>query len=211
MSLDLGGFAQYLDDIDGTEEEFNAFNFCLAEEYFNAMCEEDFELIGEVDTSLIINIMHWLNYDGIINKNIEEEIKKIETGLFLTNKNRTFIEAIVENKNHYLADAYISLGNNDPRLYVIVILYNEYYTKSTVLNYINHNVKNRNEYVLALSKIFDELDKTYNEIENKDEKILFLRKVKSNLELIRYPQEYGKVKISDIGNYNFAKELKYIM
>ena len=139
MSLDLGGFAQYLDDIDGTEEEFNAFNFCLAEEYFNAMCEEDFELIGEVDTSLIINIMHWLNYDGIINKNIEEEIKKIETGLFLTNKNRTFIEAIVENKNPYLADAYISLGNNDPRLYVIVILYNEYYTKSTVLNYINHN------------------------------------------------------------------------
>lgn len=211
MSLDLGGFAEYPDDIDGTEEEFNAFNFCLAEEYFAAMCEEDFELIGEVDAYLIRNIMHWLNYDGIINKNIEEEIKKIETGSFLTNKNRPFVEAIVENKDPYLADAYISLGNNDPRLYVIVMLYNEYYTKSTILNYINHNVKNRDEYVLALSKIFDELDKTYNEIENKDEKIFFLRKVKSNLELIRYPQEYGKVKISDIGNYNFVKELKYIM
>lgn len=91
MSLELGGFAEYPDVIDGSEEEFNAFNFCLAEEYFYAMCSEDFETIGEVDTSLIRNIIHWLNYDGIINKKMEEKVKKVETGLFLTDKNRTFI------------------------------------------------------------------------------------------------------------------------
>lgn len=210
MSLELGGFAEYPGVIDGTEEEFNAFNFCLAEEYFNAMCDEDFELIGEVDTSLIRNIMHWLNYDGIINKNMEKEIEKIEKGTFLTDKNRTFIEAIVENKNPYLADTYIFLGNNDPRLYVIVMLYNEYYTGSTILNYINCNVKNKEEYISMLSKIFDELDKVYNNIESKDEKIIFLRKVRSNLELMGYPKKYGELKISDIGNYNFIKELKIL-
>ncbi len=208
MSLDLGGFAQYPSDIEATEEEFYAFNFCLAEEYFSSMYAEDFELIGEMDTSLIRNIIHYLNYGGTFN---DEEIKKIETGLFLTYKNRTFVDAIVENKITSLADTYISLGNNDPRLYVIVMLYDEYYTGVTILNNINYHVKNKDEYVLMLCKIFNEIDKLYNNIKDKEEKIILLKKIKNNLKLIRYPQEYGKVKISDIGNYNFFKELKYII
>lgn len=55
---ELGGFAIEPGDIDGTEDEFNAFNLCLAEEYFYAMKDEDFELLGDMDLDLVHKIVN---------------------------------------------------------------------------------------------------------------------------------------------------------
>lgn len=193
---ELGGFATELDDIDGTEDEFNAFNFCLAEEYFSAMEAEDFESLGEIDLDLVHKIVKWLNYDGTINK--KSEINQIKTGLFLTNRNRTFIDAIIENKNVAAAETYILLGSRDIRLYIIYKLYNRD-------NYID----DREEYISYMRSFFEAIDNTYNKL-NKKEKLKFLNVLKDNINLFAYPKKYGEIKVSEIGDYNWIKKLKLI-
>lgn len=63
---ELGGFAQYPEDIYGDETDFNAFNYCLAEDYYFAMIKEDFKALGDMSTYLFNEIEYWLNYDGKI-------------------------------------------------------------------------------------------------------------------------------------------------
>ena len=41
--LELGGFAENPRVIDGDQRDFEAYNFCLAENYYHAFLEEDFE------------------------------------------------------------------------------------------------------------------------------------------------------------------------
>lgn len=208
----LGGFAEEPEDIDidVTKEEFYNFNLYLARAYFDAMRSEDFKVIGEMSSDLIYNIIHWLNYDGIINKDIEKEVKKIETGLFLTCKNRTFIDAIVENKNVSFAETYINLGIKDARLYVLCMLYDDCYKENTIINKINYFVSSKEEYISFLKSVFDEIEYKYNNLESKKEKLSFFNILKNNIRLIRYNIEYGKINVKEIGNYNWIKELKLI-
>ena len=96
---ELGGFAENEDAIDGTKEDFYAFNYCLANDYYVAIVSEDFEsIVGDtdkylIDIDLIDDICKWLNYDGEIGKDIEDDIEKIKDGTIITCNNRTFYEA----------------------------------------------------------------------------------------------------------------------
>lgn len=45
-AIELGGFSEYQEDIDGN---FEAFNRCLASDYLTAMISEDFLSLGELD------------------------------------------------------------------------------------------------------------------------------------------------------------------
>ena len=107
---ELGGFAESPDVIDGDEDDFNAFNYCLACEYYNAVLGEDFESLGSAlndertweDT--MSTVISWLNYDGEIGKDIEDNLDKIYDGSIITYKNRTFIEAAREHGWTKLAD-----------------------------------------------------------------------------------------------------------
>lgn len=110
MSIELGGFAESPDAIDGTEEEFNAFNYCLAEDYYDAVLGEDFEGLGEVlnDGLAWCDLMHtvcdWLNYDGVIGESLKDNFTKLCDGTITTCKHRTFIEAAREHGWHQLVN-----------------------------------------------------------------------------------------------------------
>ena len=104
---ELGGFAENPNVIDGTEEDYNAFNFCLAYDYYVAIINEDFDSLGEdlnnIGTwyDLMDKVGYWLNYDGEIGfgirNDIRQTIRKIYYGTIITYKDRTFIEACFEN------------------------------------------------------------------------------------------------------------------
>lgn len=204
---ELGGFAEDEDVLDGTVETFNAFNFCLAEDYYAAMLEEDFEAIGEICVCTFENIMYWLNYDGDISRTSKEEIEKIKTGLFLTCKNRTFIDAIIENKNTVLAWVYIMLGNKDIRLYTLYTMYDD--TPIFAFRRMGDMTKNKEEYILFIKSYFNELEKEYEKISDREEKLNFLRKIKSNFNLEICPKQYGQITLN-MREYKFVKELKLI-
>ena len=74
MYNELGGFAEGPEVVDGNWE---AFNFCLAECYLQAMGEEDWEALGHMDEDLVNDIARWLNYDGVIGKDRINIIKNI--------------------------------------------------------------------------------------------------------------------------------------
>lgn len=102
MSIELGGFAETPEVIDGTEEDFNAFNWCLACDYYEAVVGEDFDSLGEVLNdvynwhALMGDVCIWMNYDGEIGKDKKDEYPKLYNGTILTYNNRTFIEAARE-------------------------------------------------------------------------------------------------------------------
>ena len=102
--------------IDGGYDEYVAFNYCLACDYLNAMYEEDFKAIGEIDDYTLEQISQWYTFHMESEEAINE-MSKIEKGLVLTYKNRTFIDAVIEENVGYLALAFIATGSNDPRLY----------------------------------------------------------------------------------------------
>lgn len=203
----LGGFAEVKEDIDGTEEEFNAFNYCLASEYFAAMVNEDFDELEELGPALILTIQDWLNYDGEIGKNEIEDIKKLTTGTFLTYKNRTFIDAIIDNKQVETAETYIGFGNNDPRLYALVMSY-DCYEVYNCLNQIHGCIKKTTEsYMNFLKSVFDEVEKIFDNIKDNNEKIKVLNNLKGNLLNFRYPKEIGTINVAYVGDYRWVKQL----
>ena len=99
---ELGGFAERPSVIDGPIEEFYAFNFCLAEDYYNAVLGERFGQLGECMNNsytwydIMEKVCDWLNYDGEIGKNFEKDFDGLVNGTIITRKNRTFIEAAYE-------------------------------------------------------------------------------------------------------------------
>ena len=109
MYNELGGFAESPEVIDG---DWEAFNFCLAECYLQAMGEENWEALGYMDEELVNDIARWLNYDGEIGKDRIDIIKNIPKGLIQTSKNRTFIDAIVAEHKAPLAQTFIYNGNH---------------------------------------------------------------------------------------------------
>ena len=97
--LELGGFAERPEYIDGTEEELIIFNYYVAYDYYCAVLGEDFEALGEELnnylnwSNMMYDVAHWLSYRDEIEK---EELEKLKDGTIITRKNRTFIEACIE-------------------------------------------------------------------------------------------------------------------
>lgn len=202
--MELGGFAEFEEDIDG---DFNAFNYCLAEEYWAAIVEEDFEALGEMSNDLIDNIVYWLNYDGEIGKNNLDDIKGIDNGSIITIKSRTFIEAIVDYHQYQIAEVYIFRGIHDINLFLTHLIYAPIdEIDGCCLNgaYIFPN--DREKYVEFLNHIFVGLDQHFLEIKDKDQQLQFLDRIKTIINTVRYPNHYKKVVLSK-DNYSFVKQL----
>lgn len=210
MGFELDGFAENEDVVDG---DWEAHNYCLAENYYDAMLDEDFDLLGEVDCYHIEEVMFWLNYDGEIGAGHEEEIAKIRTGLFMTCKNRTFIDAIVANKNVNFAETYIQFGSRDVRLFAIClfgveifIIDGEEQYNGTILNMINKFCENREDYVNFLSQLFTLLDEEYNKLENDSERMEFLGVIRKNISKFKYKCS-NQIGLNEICNNSFRKVL----
>ena len=210
MSFKIGGFALDEDAVDG---DWETFNYCVAENYYDAMLGEEFELLGYASCSFIENIMYWLNYDGEIGKNHKEDIEKIRTGLFMTCNNRTFIDAIVETKNVSFAQTYINFGSEDVRLFVIClfgvdicIIDGEEQYDGTVLNMINRFCETKDDYIKFLSKMFALLGEQYNELQNDCDRIEFLNVVRTNIKKFKYRCN-EKISLNEICNLTFSRKL----
>lgn len=199
--FELGGFAEEPRDVSDawTEEEqmkdFVAFNYCLAEEYASAMYKEDFESLGEMSGGLLDTICYWLNYDESYGN--EEDVKHIANGTLLTVNNRTFIEAIVANKNISCADMY--LGNQIYHPALIVMMMELYAHGEEYRNYFFFGISQE-----TLNKIheglYNELEKNYQKAEDKIEYLRIIKKgfeclyVENSLKQKPIPKELSWVK-----------------
>lgn len=189
--MELGGFAEFEEYIDG---DFNAFNYCTAENYINALSLEDFEAVGEIDSYFFENICYWLDYDNShYNKKIIEQLKN---GTLLTVKNRTLIEAIYENKNSILAQIYLDRDLYDPKLLLTILLSDNEFCHAL----IKENDKEKNDKLFK--ELFNLIEIGYNQSNNKKE---YLKTIKNNINRIRVSQKYDIKPL--INNYNWMKQL----
>lgn len=208
----LGGFAEYPEDIDGNQRDFEAFNFCLAEEYYYALKAEDFDEVGEISYDLMEKITHWLNYDGEINKKHIDEIKLLRTGKITTGNDRTLEDAVIETHNANLAEIFILNGNDNPRLYATVILYdkyeNEYYS---IINawWSNNPEKNIDVFYEFLTSLFTYLESLFTCLNSDEERKLFLRQVSHSIKIAKIPNCFDN-KIIVSKEYTWLKELKLL-
>lgn len=203
--MDLGGFAENKDVLDGTEESYNAFNYCLAESYLGAIWQEDFEAIGEIDSNFVREISYWLNYDGKSSEEIKDAAKKILTGEIITCNKRTFAKAIISNNQIYNARTWLELGSKDMDLLVFYILNNE-----DDYNFINRitigNISTKEKVIEILSNIFKQLKKIYDSINDEQKELEFLKRVKKYLYSIKFDKSIGKISIKMIDSENFIRD-----
>lgn len=201
FDFELGGFAESPEDIDGSKEEWIAFNHCLAEDYLRALLEEDFASLGEIGGYTLSTIAKWLNYDGEIGKENENIIAGIPKGTFMTNKGRPFEEAVVENHNCPAALALIENGNHNVELYLTLIINDEPTpSEDDLLNNIytsflepaddtfSHYLED--EYCNFLESIFSRIGEHYDSLQDSSEKEQFLRQVKPYIAGIRIPKSF---------------------
>ena len=210
MSFEIGGFALDEFEVDG---DWEIFNYGVAENYYDAMLGEEFDFLGDASVDFIERIEFWLNYDGEIGRGYEEQIAKIRTGLFMTCKSRTFIDAIVANKNISFAETYIQLGSRDVRLFVICLfgveiglVDGEEIYDGTILNMINKFCNNREDYIGFLLKFFNLLESEYNKLENDNERIEFLKVVRNNINKFRYNCS-KQISLNEVCDTGFIRKL----
>ena len=193
--MELGGFAEREEYIDG---DFNAFNYCTSELYVNALYEEDFETIGEIDEVHFRDICYWYNYKKELNH--KKTVDEIRNGTFVTKKNRTIVDAIYENKNLCLAEIYINERVYSPKLILIYLLYGCY--KINIFPY-EGSVESNNK---IFKELFDFIDL---ELEKTEDKKSFLKAIKENISRIRYGNPETNKYINDIANnYEFVKQIR---
>lgn len=214
MYDELGGFAESPEVVDGN---WKAYNFCLAENYLQAMGEEDWDALGHMDTDLVNDIARWLNYDGEIGKNRIDIIKNIPKGLIQTSKNRTFVDAIVAEHKATLAQTFIYNGNHDVRLYLTAIIYGELNVVETDTNLLNHiydsfECNNVEDYSKFISRVFEGIEQHYLDINDIKEQQKFLKQIKEFIKVIRIPAGYQEkkelIEIVKLERFNWQKSLK---
>lgn len=214
MSFGIGGFAEDENAVDG---DYEAFNYCVAETYYEAMLEEDFDLLGDdVSFSLIENIAYWLGYCDELAKQNKNAIRYIMDGTLMTVNNRTFIDAVIEKRRLDIAQAYIFLGSMDVRLYILhMFLYEdefnvgtiEEYYDGTILNSVCFHYTDRETIVSFLSNFFLEVEDIYNKLDNKEKRIMFLNVIRDNVKKIRYSEEIDKIYLDDVCHFGFTRVL----
>ena len=200
--FDLGGFAESPEVLEeGTEEAQEAFNYCLASDYMTAIYSEDFESLGAMDNYLLNNILMWYEIGGGSLDSDEED--RIRTGQVVTIKNRSLIEAVLEDRNDYWARTFIINGNHDPRLYALCVTEDEY---RGILN--SDSKMNRLEYLQFLRDIFNIVEESYS-LASGEEKIRMHSCIRSNISGIGYNKKnIGKIYFDDIGSYQFVKDAR---
>lgn len=199
---DLGGFAESPEVLEeGTEEAQEAFNYCLARDYINAIYDEDFESLGCIDSYLLDDILMWYEIGG--GSLDSEEEHKIRTGQVITSKDRTLVEAVLKERNDWLASTFICNGNHDPRLYALCVTEDEW---KGLLN--SNSSMNRLEYLQFLRDVFDLVEEEYGNASGEG-KIKMLSCIRSNISGIGYnKRELGKIHFDDIGSYQFVKDAR---
>lgn len=207
MSFELGGFAEYEDEIDG---DFNTYNFCLAEEYMASIINEDFESLGFMSYDLIEKITYWLNYNGTIGKDDIDIIEGIKNGNIITVNNRTFIDALYANKQVDIAEMYIvNRGIINNKLFLTCILYGKGELPKIILNEVHYFIKEKEDYIGFLNDVFSLIEQEFNKIDSVEEKKQYLSKIRQAVPNIKYPKKYGEINIS-IKEYNWGKQYKKI-
>lgn len=203
MDIELGGFAEepeYVSDAFTEEEqirEFEAFNYCLAEDYATAMVNEDFESLGEVDDYLFNNICEWINY----NPNLGNEALKesIQNGSLMTKNNRTFLSAIAESRNIDWGELYTSRGVYSPE--VIVMLIECAGTGARVLP-VYLRTKSEDELHKLNLAIYSEIERRYIE-ESCDKE--YLLTIQRGYKILYTKKEYKSLKIPC--SYKWAQDI----
>ncbi len=213
--MELGGFAETPETIDATREEFEAFNYCLACDYLNAMIEEDFELLGEVGFDTLESVEYWLDYDGKIGEDIRDQISSISNGHLITINDRPLYEAVIENDNSNFAEIFIYNGNFDVRLFLTVITREPSGERNTLLNVIcTHRATEIDlpAYTTFLMDLFASLEKKYVSLETREKKIAFLNQIRPYIAGIRIPSEFKNdihlMQIVKMNTYSWQKALR---
>lgn len=215
--MELGGFAETPEVIDGTQEEYEAFNYCLACDYLAAMRSEDFELLGDVGLDTIESVTEWLNYDGEVGKNLKDQIAAIPQGLLITDNHRPLFEAAIENDNCNFARIFIDNGNYDFRLFAIVMTHAPILADNQETFFLNTIFKRNKEidldtYVTFLNGLFSVLEDKYALLENPEEKAEFLKRIRPYMRGIRIPPEFKRdiriMEIIKMDTYSWQKALR---
>ena len=191
MDIELSGFAEFPDEIDG---DFNAFNYCLAEEYVGALYNEEFNITGQMDCTLFDNICYWYNYDEHLGN--KEEANKLRNATFTTINNRSIVDAIYDKNYASLAFVYVGNGIYLPKLILTILFSDDLY-------YDIHISENDNDKINNIFKdLFDFVEKEY----QKNNDIEFLKKFKNNFDRIYVLKQNRPIIETD--NYTFIKTLK---
>ena len=172
---EIGGFAENQDALDG-QESFKSFNYCIAQQYLDAILAEDFISLGNLSHTVIEDVAFWLNYDGRFNK--ENIIEELLNATLITKNNRTFKEAIIENKQAKSAYVWLNLGcSNDIDLMVCYILnindieeYNRYFYSNSSLFEFN----SKKELTEGLKKIISKIKNIYDKESDENNKVNIL-------------------------------------
>lgn len=179
---ELGGFAEFPEDIDG---DFESFNRCLADEYLSAMIEENFLELGELSEGLLETIWNWGDFLKISSSDFFN-------GTFMTCKNRTFIDAIIETHAYQAGEAYLHVNN--PKFLAMMIAYSELYEYD--LMYDEHIGLSNEEWNNLITETFNELNSIYEMLDN-EEKVELLERVKKTIPNITAPKNFVPCKVPD--------------
>ena len=191
LSIELCGFAESPKVVDG---DFNLFNIRLAEDYVNALFEENFDRVGHIDDYLFENICYWINYD----ERDKETVKELKSGTFMTSNQRTLIDAIYDKKFNCMAELYLDHERiYSPKL-ILTLLLSDCYDDYIFINPYDITSINR-----ILNELYD-----FIEIEflKQNDKQNFINKIKNNIKNVVLPKCYNQEKISK--NYEWVKILK---
>ena len=207
MSLELCGFAEDENAVDG---DWEAFNYCLAENYYDAMLGEEWDVLGHVWFKLIENIIFWLSYNSGICQGYD--VQAIGNGTFMTIRGRTFLDAIITERKIDWAKAYISLNVLDVRLYILCMFHMddesiEQFYNGTIMNRINRLHVKKEKKIEFLSLIFNELEKIYQGLNDNQEKKQFLSIVRKNVDAFRWYTYGDDVSLKDYCSEGFARKL----
>ena len=201
INISLGGFAEDPEDIDGDERDFECFNRCLADDYYSAFYDEDYELIGEIDDYLLSTIANWYtSYDGV------DHTDEIKQGLMKTINNRTFAETVIEDKKPEFAEIFAYNGNTDINLIVTVILYGDYLgiiNEQTAPDWLYNDGKGIEYYI---NEILNKLSVHYESLDTTEEKLSMLNKVSEVFKHTKVSKENNNIHLT-IEN-EFVKALR---
>lgn len=178
--IELGGFAENPDDVEGNYEVFNR---GLASDYLVAMISEDFLALGELSRYLLETIYFWEKPSKILKNDFLN-------GNFKTYKNRTFIEAITKTHAYQAGEAYLHVNN--PKFLAMMIAYSELYEYT--LGYQYHEDLDSNQWNKLIQETLNELSIIYDSISD-EEKIILLKRVKKTLPNITAPKDFGACKL----------------
>ena len=213
MGFELGGFAFNDRDIDGTEKDREYFNVGVAESYIDAFYREDNEEIGGIDLAFLETIAHFYNLYG----DREKDSENLLSGEFMTIKNRTFIDAIIDNKWVDYITLYLNCANYNYKGYrfedlaVCFLLNSDKYTidfgfNEALSKFILPKEEQREAYINRITTIVSKLEEEYKKENSIEKKIAMLKQLKQSLSRLRYPSYIGKIDMQDIDSNNFLKE-----